>query len=115
MKKIAAVLIAGGLLLTATGCSAQLSTAETCSQANAALAAAPGALSAMTNNQKLDLYYHFKSVADRASDELAAPLQDLTKYLAQTVKKNPDPAAATAMADKVQAAGTKLTKTCGTP
>ncbi len=111
MKKTILFLIVGAFALSATGCAAQLSTAETCAQIKAGVMS--GYSSNADNDQKTKLLTQIKPIEEKASDALKGPLQSIVDYLQESVKANPDSSKLSALEAKYSDAGATFGRVCG--
>ncbi|MBT8160757.1 MULTISPECIES: hypothetical protein [Arthrobacter] len=112
MKKITTALLAAGLVLSASACSAsqQLSTADTCARVKAVISN-PTNTSDKTGT--IRVANQLRPIAVVSSDELKPTLKTLVDYLDETSKDNPDKAKLASMQTDYQNAGANFTKYCG--
>ncbi|MFF2841453.1 hypothetical protein [Paenarthrobacter sp. NPDC057981] len=91
MKKLTTVLIAAGLLVSASACSTQqqLSTQETCDRVNVAAAGISQNPSQTVSNRAANAVRPIEAVA---SDEMKPVVIAIREYLDEKAKKTPDEA-----------------------
>ena len=111
MKKIITTLLAAGLLLSASACSAsqQLSTQDTCSRVKTVISNPTN-----TNDKTgtIRVANQLRPIETVSSDELKSNLKTLVEYLDESSKDNPDNAKLDAMKNEYQIAGANFGKYC---
>lgn len=111
MKKLATVLIAAGLVLSASACSAptKLSTAETCSRVKAVLS------NPATNAGKTGLVRlanQIRPIEAVASDDLKTALGSIIEYTDEQARETPDKDKLAGMESDYRAAGATFSEFC---
>jgi len=111
MKKLTTVLIAAGLIASASACSAQqqLTTKETCDRIGVASASFPQTPSQTAANRAANAVRPIESVA---SDEMKPVVTAILEYLDEQAKANPDEARLGEVTSAFQEAGTKYGQLC---
>ncbi|GAA5189144.1 hypothetical protein GCM10023346_02930 [Arthrobacter gyeryongensis] len=112
MKKITTTLLAAGLLLSASACSApqQLSTADTCSRVKTVIS---NPTNTTDKTGTIRVANQLRPIEAVSSDELKPTLKTLVDYLDESSKDKPDTAKLDAMKNDYQNAGTNYGKYCG--
>jgi hypothetical protein len=112
MKKITTTLLAAGLLLSTSACSAsqQLSTADTCSRVKTVIS---NPTNTTDKTGTIRVANQLRPIEAVSSDELKPTLKTLVDYLDESSKDNPDTAKLNAMKNDYQNAGTNYSKYCG--
>ncbi|MEV8149730.1 hypothetical protein AB0323_16315 [Arthrobacter sp. NPDC080031] len=112
MKKITTTLLAAGLLLSASACSAsqQLSTADTCSRVKTVIS---NPTNTTDKTGTIRVANQLRPIEAVSSDELKPTLKTLVDYLDESSKDNPDTAKLNGMKNDYQNAGTNYSKYCG--
>ncbi|UKA58212.1 hypothetical protein [Arthrobacter sp. FW306-2-2C-D06B] len=112
MKKITTTLLAAGLLLSASACSApqQLSTADTCSRVKTVIS---NPTNTTDKTGTIRVANQLRPIEVVSSDELKPTLKTLVDYLDESSKDKPDTAKLDAMKNDYQNAGTNYGKYCG--
>ncbi|UKA62324.1 hypothetical protein [Arthrobacter sp. MMS18-M83] len=112
MKKITTTLLAAGLLLSASACSApqQLSTADTCSRVKTVIS---NPTNSTDKTGMIRFANQIRPIVAVSSDELKPTLKAIVDYLDESVKDNPDSAKLNTLKADYQNAGTNYGKYCG--
>ncbi len=109
MKKLTTVLLAAGLLVSASACTApKLSTKETCERLNLVVSS-PGGTGKAALNRIANALRPLEAVA---SDELRPSLKALLEYADESAKQNPDEAKLGGLTEEYQKAGAKFSQLC---
>lgn len=110
MKKLTTVLIAAGLLASASACSApQLTTAETCDRVGVAVASLPSNASKTATTRVANAIRPLESVA---SDDMKPVVKAILEYSDELVKETPDENKMGELSAAYQEAGTKYGELC---
>ncbi|MFP3580588.1 MULTISPECIES: hypothetical protein [unclassified Arthrobacter] len=110
MKKLTTVLIAAGLLATASACSApQLTTAETCDRVGVAVSSLSSNSGKTATARVANAVRPIESVA---SDEMKSVVTAIVDYSDEASKANPDENKMGTLSAAYQAAGTKYGQLC---
>ncbi|KUM41059.1 hypothetical protein [Arthrobacter sp. EpRS71] len=111
MKKLTTVLIAAGLIASASACSAQqqLTTAETCDRVGVAAASIPQNASKTATNRVANAIRPIEAVA---SDEMKPVVTAILEYMDEQSKETPDEAKLGELGQAYQEAGTKYGELC---
>ncbi|MFC8039863.1 hypothetical protein ACFUOZ_10965 [Paenarthrobacter sp. NPDC057355] len=112
MKKLTTVLIAAGLLVSASACSAQqqLTTKETCDRVNVAAAGGISQVPSQTlSNRAANAVRPIEPVA---SDEMKPVVTAILEYLDEQAKETPDEARMGELTEAFQEAGAKFGQLC---
>jgi hypothetical protein len=111
MKKLTTALLATGLLLSASACTAptKLSTAETCDRVKTVVSSQSDSIgkTGMTR-----LANRIRPIEAVASDDLKSALQSIIEYADESAKENPDAEKLSALQAGSQEAGSTYTKFC---
>jgi len=108
MKKLTTVLLAAGLLVSASACTApKLTTKETCERLNLVVSNPGTGKPAM--NRIANALRPLEAVA---SDELQPSLKALLEYADESAKQNPDEAKLGDLTAEYQKAGAKFSELC---
>ncbi|PTT67734.1 hypothetical protein [Arthrobacter sp. HMWF013] len=111
MKKLATVLVAAGLVFSASACTAptKLSTAETCDRVKAVLSNPANNIgkSGLTR-----LANQIRPIEVVASDELKPALGSIIEFTDESAKEAPDEAKLSGLESDYQNAGTAFTQFC---
>ncbi|MBN9131259.1 MULTISPECIES: hypothetical protein [Paenarthrobacter] len=110
MKKLTTVLIAAGLLASASACSApQLTTAQTCDR----MAAAASGLTQESNKTATNRVANaIRPIQAVASDEMKPVVTSILDFLDEQAKSDPDEAKLGELTTAYQEAGTKYGELC---
>ncbi|MFF1251847.1 hypothetical protein ACFVYC_05055 [Pseudarthrobacter sp. NPDC058329] len=111
MKKLATALIAAGLVVSATACTAsnQLSTAETCERIQTVVSN-PANNAGKTGMNRLA--NQIRPIHAVASNELKPALQSILEYTDEQAKETPDEAKLTELQAGYEQAGTTYSQFC---
>ncbi|MBM7794530.1 hypothetical protein [Paenarthrobacter ilicis] len=111
MKKLTTVLIAAGLIATASACSAQqqLTTAETCDRVGVVAAGIPQSQSKTAANRVANAMRPIEPVA---SSDMKPVVTAITEYMDELSKETPDEAKLGELGQAYQEAGTKYGELC---
>ncbi|UZX01500.1 hypothetical protein F8G81_01840 [Arthrobacter sp. CDRTa11] len=109
MKKLTTALLATGLVLSASACTAstQLSTPETCDRIKSVVANPPVGKSGMTR-----MANQFRPIEVVASDDLKSALQSIIEYTDESAKETPDEEKLSGLQADYEAAGGTFSKFC---
>ena len=112
MKKLTTVLIAAGLLVSASACSAQqqLTTAETCDRVN--VAAAGGISQNPSRTLSTRAANAVRPIESVASDEMKPVVTAILEYLDEQSKENPNEERMGELTTAFQEAGAKFGQLC---
>ncbi|WP_426300124.1 hypothetical protein [Arthrobacter sp. R-11] len=109
MKKLTTVLLAAGLLVSASACTApKLTTKETCERLNLVVSS-PGGASKASMNRIANALRPLEAVA---SEELQPSLDALLKFADESAKQNPDEDKLAGLTEEYQKAGAKFSELC---
>ncbi|MFJ4171867.1 hypothetical protein ACIPY3_20360 [Paenarthrobacter sp. NPDC089714] len=110
MKKLTTVLIAAGLLASASACSApQLTTAQTCDR----MAAAASGLTQSNNKTASNRVANaIRPIEGVASDDMKPVVTSILALLDEQAKENPDEEKLGKLTEDYQEAGTKYGQLC---
>jgi len=113
MKKLTTVLIAAGLLVSASACSAQqqLSTKETCDRVN--VAAAGGISQNPSRTLSTRAANAVRPIESVASDDMKPVVTAILEYLDEQSKENPNEERMGELTTNFQEAGAKFGQLCG--
>lgn len=113
MKKLATALIAAGLVLSASACTAptKLSTTQTCERIQVVLSN-PSNGGGQTKTGLVRLANQIRPIEAVASDDLKPALGSLIEYADEASKENPDTGKIAEMQANNQAANTALSNFC---
>lgn len=113
MKKFATALIAAGLVLSASACTAptKLSTKETCDRVQVVVSN-PSNGGGQTKTGLVRLANQLRPIEAVASDDLRPALGSLVEYADEASKENPDQDKMAQMQGNSQAANTALSTFC---
>ncbi len=105
MKKITTALLAAGLVLSASACSApqQLSTADTCSRVKTVIS---NPTNTTDKTGTIRVANQLRPIEAVSSDELKPTLKTIVDYLDESSKDSPDAAKLNALKNDYQNAGT---------
>lgn len=110
MKKLTTVLIAAGLLASASACSApQLTTAQTCDRMTAAVSGLGQDTNKTSANRVANAIRPLEGVA---SDDMKPVVTSVLDYLDEQAKESPDEAKLGDLTKSFQEAGTKYGQLC---
>ncbi|MDR6638929.1 hypothetical protein [Paenarthrobacter nitroguajacolicus] len=111
MKKLTTVLIAAGLIASASACSAQqqLTTAETCDRVGVAAAGIPSNQSKTATTRVANAIRPLEPVA---STEMKPVVTAILEFMDEQSKENPDEAKLAELGQAYQEAGTKYGELC---
>ncbi len=111
MKKLTTVLIAAGLIATASACSAQqqLTTKETCDRVGVAAAGIPQNAS---QTATIRVANAMRPIEPVASDDMKPVVTAILEYMDEQAKETPDEAKLGELGAKYQEAGTKYGELC---
>ncbi|MET3367581.1 UNVERIFIED_CONTAM: hypothetical protein ABIE34_000807 [Jeotgalibacillus campisalis] len=111
MKKLTTVLIAAGLIASASACSAQqqLTTAETCDRVGVAAASIPQNPSQTASNRAANAIRPIEPVA---STEMKPVVTAILEYLDEQAKEEPNEAKMGELTSAFQEAGAKFGELC---
>ena len=109
MKKLTTVLLAAGLLVSASACTApKLSTKETCERLNLVVSSAAGTGKASMNR----IANAIRPIEAVASEELRPSLEAILEYTDEYAKESPDEQKLQDLTDGYQQAGAKFSQVC---
>ncbi|XAS67030.1 hypothetical protein V3C33_16435 [Micrococcaceae bacterium Sec5.7] len=111
MKKLATALIATGLLLSASACSAptKLTTAETCERVKTVLSSPANGIGKTGLNR---LANQIRPIEAVASDDLKSALQSIIEYTDESAKSSPDSEKLSELQSGYKQAGTTFAQFC---
>ncbi|WP_281449814.1 hypothetical protein [Paenarthrobacter nitroguajacolicus] len=112
MKKLTTVLIAAGLIASASACSAQqqLTTKETCDRVN--VAAAGGISQTPSRTLSTRAANAVRPIESVASDEMKPVVTAILEYLDEQAKETPDEARMGELTTAFQEAGSRFGQLC---
>lgn len=110
MKKLTTVLLAAGLLVSASACTApKLTTQETCERLNLVVSS-PGGSGKASMNRIANALRPIEAVA---SDELQPSLEALLSFADESAKEHPDEDKLQGLTEEYQKAGATFSQVCG--